>query len=106
MLHHHHEGSAAESGTLENVYGFTLPESKSDKKPPLLRLMEHAEEEVPLCSLLVPVLAGSTWVCVSRRRLYVVFVNANNGGRVACNRSKCFLQDLIPYSYQAYFYRN
>ena len=94
------------SGILENVYGFALPESKSDKKPPLLRSMEHAEDVIPLYSLLVLVLAGSTWVCMSRRRLYVVFVHANNGGRVACNRSKCFLQDLVPCSYQAYFYRN
>ena len=68
---------------VERVFGFLLPGSKTDPRSPLLRFPDKLIDSWPTCSVVVVIVRGDTFLCLSRRRVCIVIFDASAGGNRA-----------------------
>ena len=70
-------------GLFEQVFGFSLAESKYEKESPLVSFLQLTSELLSDYTPVVLLVSGSTFMCFERRRIYVVFIHnrVNPDGR-------------------------
>ena len=77
---------------FENVWGITQCESKSDRTTPLKRLRKEIQAQLPDYNDVIFAMCGSTWMVMSRRRVYMILVH-NTAGPDAIPRIKKMVKD-------------
>ena len=64
------------------------------KTTPLKRWRKQIEEQLPECNVIIFAMRGSTWLVMSRRRVYMVLVH-KKAGKVATARIKMMLKEMV-----------
>ena len=82
---------------FENVWGITQCESKTDKRTPLSRLRNEIEAKLPDYNIVSFAMCGSTFMVMTRRRVYMILVH-KRAGPDAVQRIKAMVKDH-PLSY-------
>ena len=82
---------------FENVWGITQCESKTEKRTPLSRLRNEIQAQLPDYNIVIFAMCGSTWMVMSRRRVYMILVHKRAGPDVV-QRIKAMVKDH-PFSY-------
>ena len=80
---------------LENVPGFTQPESKAVRASPLTRFIALFEQQLPLYSLKMVMMRGDTYMPLERKRLYLLLVNDEKAGTQSLSLTVLHLEHLV-----------
>ncbi len=77
---------------FEQVYGFALSESKSEKKSPLQHFLADCDELLPDYRRAVFVIEGDLVLVFVRHRIYVIFIHNNYGGKASLDLLKAIVK--------------
>ena len=80
---------------LENVPGFTQPESKAVRASPLTRFIALFEQQLPMYSLKMVMMRGDTYMPLERKRLYLLLVNDEKAGTQSLSLAVLHLEHLV-----------
>ena len=69
---------------VENVYGLLLPESKQVKQTPLETFLAEVAASCEGYHPVVFLMHGSTFMILTRRRVYILLIHESAGGARAC----------------------
>ena len=63
------------AAVFEQVAGFAQPESKTNPDSPLMQLTLRVAEELPTYTIITFYSAGTVFLCVTRDRIFIVFLD-------------------------------
>ena len=87
-----------QSAWLENVFGFLLRESKTNPEAPITRFLREAQRLLgDKYSIRVFLLDAGTFLCFTRKRVWIHFMHKDAGGARAHMRMAAMVKACVAY---------